>query len=42
MIQVSEKIYSFEDYCQHNDESDNRYELVDGRLVLINIPTVRH
>ena len=42
MIQVSEKIYSFEDYCQHNDESDNRYELVDGRLVLINIPTIRH
>ena len=36
MIQLSEKIYSFEDYCQYNDEADNHYELVDGRLVLMN------
>ncbi|MGK7880205.1 MAG: Uma2 family endonuclease [Crocosphaera sp.] len=42
MIQVSEKIYSFEDYCQHNDESDNRYELVDGRFVLMNPPSFQH
>ncbi|MGK7942460.1 MAG: Uma2 family endonuclease [Crocosphaera sp.] len=42
MIQVSEKIYNFEDYCQYNDQSDNHYELVDGRLVLMNPPTVRH
>ncbi|MDJ0662664.1 MAG: Uma2 family endonuclease [Crocosphaera sp.] len=42
MIQVSEKIYSFEDYCQHNDESDNRYELVDGKLVLMNPPSFQH
>ncbi|MGK7954704.1 MAG: Uma2 family endonuclease [Crocosphaera sp.] len=42
MIQVSEKIYSFEEYYQYNDQSDNRYELVDGRLVLMNPPTVRH
>ncbi|MGK7879899.1 MAG: Uma2 family endonuclease [Crocosphaera sp.] len=42
MIQLSEKIYSFEHYCQYNDEADSHYELVDGRLVLMNPTTVRH
>lgn len=40
MIQASEKIYSFEDYAQYNDQLDHRYELVDGKLVLMNTPTV--
>lgn len=42
MIQASEKIYSFEEYYNYTNESDNHYELVDGRLVLMNPPTVRH
>lgn len=42
MMQTSEKIYRFEDYCQQNDQSDNRYELVDGRLVLMNLPSFQH
>jgi len=41
MIQTSGKYYSFEDYCNY-DDSDNRYELVDGRLILMTPPTVRH
>ncbi|MDJ0662077.1 MAG: Uma2 family endonuclease [Crocosphaera sp.] len=42
MIKTSEKIYSFEDYCHYQDDSENRYELVDGQLLLMNPPTVRH
>ncbi len=42
MMQTSENIYSFEDYCHYGDESDNRYELVDGRLVLMNPPSFQH
>ncbi len=42
MIQVSEKIYSCEEYCQHNEELDNRYELVDGKLVLMTPPSFQH
>ncbi|EAZ90998.1 hypothetical protein CY0110_27340 [Crocosphaera chwakensis CCY0110] len=34
MIRGLEKIYSFEEYYQNNDESDNRYELIDGKLTL--------
>jgi Uma2 family endonuclease len=33
---------SFEDYLAHDDGTDNRYELVDGKLVLMNPPTVQH
>jgi Uma2 family endonuclease len=40
-LQTSEKIYSFEDYRNY-DDPDNRYELVDGRLVLMNPPTFQH
>lgn len=40
--QTSEKICSFEDYCTYRDESDNRYELVDGKLVLMNPPSFQH
>lgn len=34
--------YTFEEYLQYNHDPDNRYELVDGRLELINPPTFRH
>ena len=37
-----EKLYSFEEYLNYDDGTDNLYELVDGRLELMNPPTVRH
>ena len=37
-----EKLYRFEEYLNYNDGTANRYELVDGRLELMNSPTVRH
>ena len=42
LIKTKEKIYSFEEYLNYDDGTDNRYELVDGRLELMNPPTVRH
>jgi Uma2 family endonuclease len=41
MTQTTEKL-SFEDYLTYNDGTDNRYELVRGKLILMNPPTVRH
>ena len=35
-------LYSFEEYLQHDLDPDNRYELVDGKLELMNPPTFRH
>jgi Uma2 family endonuclease len=35
-------LYSFEEYLNYSDDSDNRYELVDGKLELMNPPTFRH
>jgi Uma2 family endonuclease len=39
---VAEKLFTFEEYLAYDDGTDNRYELVDGRLELINTPTFRH
>lgn len=39
---TQEHLYSFEQYCNYDDGTDNRYELVDGKLEVINPPTVRH
>jgi Uma2 family endonuclease len=36
------KIFSFEEYLQHDRDPDSRYELVDGKLELMNPPTFRH
>lgn len=36
------KIFSFEEYLQHDQDPDSRYELVDGKLELMNPPTFRH
>ncbi|MGQ4646593.1 Uma2 family endonuclease [Lyngbya aestuarii] len=33
---------SFEEYLAYDDGTNNRYELVDGELVIMNPPTVRH
>ena len=38
---TQKSLYSFEEYLQH-DDLDNRYELVDGKLELMNPPTFRH
>ncbi len=35
-------LYSFEEYIKYEDNPDNRYELVEGKLELINPPTFRH
>jgi len=37
-----ENLYSFEDYLVYGDDTDNRYELVDGKLEFMNPPTFRH
>ncbi|MGV2830320.1 Uma2 family endonuclease [Myxosarcina sp. GI1(2024)] len=34
--------YSFEEYLRYEDDPDHRYELVDGKLVLMNPPSFRH
>lgn len=39
---VAEKLFTFEEYLAYDDGTDNRYELVDGRLELMNPPTFRH
>ena len=33
---------TFQEYIRYDDDTDNRYELEDGELNLIPIPTVRH
>lgn len=33
---------TFEEYLTYNDGTNNRYELVDGELILMTPPTVRH
>ena len=35
-------LYSFEEYLRYDKDPDNRYELVDGKLELMNPPTFRH
>ncbi|MBO0351513.1 Uma2 family endonuclease [Phormidium pseudopriestleyi FRX01] len=39
---VVDKLCSFEDYLQYDDGTDNRYELVNGKLEIMNPPTIRH
>ncbi|MBE9229104.1 Uma2 family endonuclease [Phormidium sp. LEGE 05292] len=40
--EVAEKLFTFEEYLAYDDGTDNRYELVEGRLELMNLPTFRH
>jgi Uma2 family endonuclease len=37
-----ERLHSFEEYLQYDDGTDNRYELVKGKLEPMNPPTIRH
>ena len=39
---TTKTVYSFEEYLSYDDGTDNRYELIDGKLELINPPTFRH
>ena len=41
MTQTSLKL-SFEEYLTYDDGTDNRYELVDGELVMVPLPTGEH
>lgn len=42
MIATTVRHLSFEEYLLYDDGTDNRYELVNGELVLMNPPTGRH
>ena len=42
MTQTTERLYSFEEYLTYDNGTDSRYELVDGKLELMNPPTFRH
>ena len=40
--QAVEKLLTFEEYLDYQDGTDNHYELVSGKLIIMNPPTVRH
>jgi Uma2 family endonuclease len=42
MVTIALKSYSFEEYCHYDDNTDNRYELVDGHLEIMTPPSFRH
>jgi Uma2 family endonuclease len=42
MAAIAKTRFTFEEYLTYNDGTDNRYELVDGELVLMNPPTGLH
>ena len=42
MVQIATKNYSFEEYLNYNDGTDNKYELVNGELKLMPTPSGLH
>jgi Uma2 family endonuclease len=42
MVTAPQQLFSFEEYLIYDDGTDNRYELVDGKLELMNPPTFKH
>lgn len=42
MIQTPPKNLTSEEYLTYDDGTDNRYELVDGELVMVPLPTADH
>lgn len=42
MTQTVDELFSFEEYIQYDDGTDNHYELVAGKLEIMNPPSVRH
>ncbi|MBD1937038.1 Uma2 family endonuclease [Microcoleus sp. FACHB-68] len=39
---TAERLYTFAEYLVYDDGTDNRYELVEGKLTQMNPPTVKH
>jgi Uma2 family endonuclease len=42
MTGLAYKLLSFEDYLTYDDQTDNRYELIDGELALMSPPALNH
>ena len=42
MVNTATQRLTFEDYLTYDDGTDNRYELVDGQLILMTPPRVEH
>lgn len=42
MVNIAIQPLTFEDYLTHDDGTDNRYELVDGQLILMTPPRIEH
>jgi Uma2 family endonuclease len=42
MTVTTKQKFTFEEYIRYDDGTDNRYELEDGELILMNPPTGRH
>ncbi len=42
MSAVAYKLMSFEDYLHYDDQTDNRYELIDGELAFMSPPVLQH
>ena len=42
MVNTATQPFTFQDYLAYDDGTDNRYELVDGQLVLMNPPRTEH
>lgn len=42
MTQASVKSLTFEEYLTYDDDTDNRYELVNGKLKMVPLPTADH
>lgn len=42
MLSTAKTHLTFDEYLKYDDGTDNRYELVNGELILINPPSIRH
>jgi Uma2 family endonuclease len=42
MSALAYKLMSFEDYLTYDDETNNRYELINGELALMSPPVLQH
>lgn len=42
MATTTERCYTFEEYLTYDDGTDKRYELINGKLEIVNPPTFRH
>lgn len=42
MLSTTKTRLTFDEYLKYDDGTDNRYELVNGELILMNPPTIRH